>query len=139
MTTKTDLAWAAGVIDGEGSINITKRSGRAGYYLMVQVGQSGAACPLMLKRLEEIFGGSISGGKERIDTRKPTWKWCIAHTAADSMLKRIRPYVVQKRDQVDLALQFRSTVAVPGAHRTPQQDGEAHQMYEAMRALHRAE
>lgn len=68
-------AWAAGIIDGEGSICIGKKSG--GYYsLVMAVGQSGPTIPPMLIELRSLFGGSmprLSPTQKDGWARQPHW------------------------------------------------------------------
>lgn len=105
-------AWAAGVVDSDGCITIKKRSGSGlDYYnLYVLVAQSGDSIPPLIERLHEVYGGSLdtpynhkSGG------RKPRWMWTVAAASAEDFLKRVKPYMVQKLDQAELALEYRRT------------------------------
>lgn len=103
------VAWAAGFIDGEGTICISKgRPSKNGvsprYNLVVQAGGTRLE-PLL--RLQSLFGGSIhnhsSGAKEGW---KPYFIWYISTLKAVSCLKRILPYLTIKGEQVSLGLEL---------------------------------
>ncbi|MGH3427446.1 MAG: hypothetical protein ACRDQZ_07745 [Mycobacteriales bacterium] len=70
-------AWAAGIVDGDGCIAIT----RSGPYfrLKVSVGQSGQTLPIMLSTLRKFYRGSIppKGMIEKTSkwNRRPRFAW----------------------------------------------------------------
>lgn len=114
-TRKTDDAWAAGVIDGDGCVTIKRRRksraegfapSSAYFALWVIVGQSGATMPDMLKRLRWLYGGQIDPLKQ-VPGRQKKWHWYVASARAEVFLRHVAPYVVQKRDQVRIALEYR--------------------------------
>ena len=102
-------AWAAGILDGEGCVYV-KRSmvykKYLHYGLCVQVAQSGIECPSMLLLLRKTYGGTI--GKRSICgvNCKPKWAWYACADTAQVFLERVEKYVVQKHEQVQLALKF---------------------------------
>jgi hypothetical protein len=101
-------AWAAGIVDGEGCIQI--RRNRLGHQLMLTVGQSGCGTPLMLLKMQELFGGRIwphRGAKKDGASRKPHFVWGVVARDAESALRAIEPYAVEKSDQIRLALEYR--------------------------------
>lgn len=117
---ETDHAWAAGILDGEGYIGIQARSYLGGYYsLGVIVGQSGTEMPEMLARLQQMYGGKISGPKPHtMPGRLPRYSWSIWTAQAEKFLRLVAPYVVHKRAKVALALQYREEAVGYGkAHR----------------------
>jgi hypothetical protein len=110
-----DLAWVAGIIDGEGCVSITKSgngktdrpSGAITYYaLRLHVAN---ADPRLILRLRELFGGPVY---QRIRLHHPEWKpqwdWYAPRggTGAVEILRMVYPYLVSKRDQADLAFAF---------------------------------
>ena len=108
------LAYAAGIIDGEGSIQIRRVIGKNGevsprYDLTVKVSNTN---PKMIEFLSVTFGGrsmleSMRGGKHR-----PVYRWNLVGERCQWFLKIIKPYMVCKQDQVDLAILFRSSFIV---------------------------
>ena len=110
---ETDLAWAAGIVDGEGSIGLIrmKRYDNYGtgvtYDLRLDVGNTD---PRMLKKLQDLFGGSISRSMEKRENRKPCATWHLHGSNAANVLAAIRPYLVIKGEQADVAIKSRQFV-----------------------------
>ena len=98
MPHSEDMAWVAGIFEGEGCVLVTK-----GLTLSVTVTNTDVR---LLGRLKELCGGDIcSGGTTKIHTHVKRWR--IAHKSAYGFLRGIQPYLVgNKRDEVELALQF---------------------------------
>lgn len=136
----TDHAWAAGIVDGEGCVTIRKTRQLSGgvkklyYALIVTVGQSGKAIPVMLIRLRELYGGQITparGGDRDGLKRQPKWQWCVAHRGAETMLRLISGYSVQKSDQISVALEYRAVAMGRG------KVGLAQRYYKRLRSMKR--
>jgi len=94
----TDLAWAAGILDGEGYIGIQFRGGKVygTHQVAVVVVNSSRN---MVERLLALFGGSVC-------RQGKLWAWSAGQAAAANMLERCRRYMVGKADQAWLALEF---------------------------------
>lgn len=100
-------AYCAGLIDGEGSIQIKKSKGYHGeinpsYCLLLSVGNRYLS---MCEWLKVNFGGSITTYNHR---DIPMYKWQIASNQAANFLSRIQPYIVCKTPQIAVALRFHS-------------------------------
>ena len=101
---KTDLAYAAGIIDGEGWIGIGKKGkARHDSYCRVTIGHTSE---WLTKWLQFTFGGTIS-----ISDRKPNkWKrqyfWNLNEHETLDFLKAIYPFLRIKRPQAEIAIQF---------------------------------
>jgi hypothetical protein len=100
----TAHAWAAGIIDGEGCIHIRSQ---VQAILAVSVTQSGVEVPEMLTRLRDLYGGSITRAVYAGGNRRPSRTWSVAARKAEALLLSVLPYLVEKRDQADIALEFR--------------------------------
>jgi len=98
MPTQTELAWTAGFFDGEGSITISPRGNT--HYLKVGATQRDIR-PLL--KIQEWFGGSV-GSPYGNGVRN----YSVGNAAAGVFLETIRPYLVVKAEQADVALQFQS-------------------------------
>lgn len=101
-------AYVAGVIDGEGYIGVakTKQTGsmRSTRYAGVLI--VGNTSRRLIQELVAVFGiGSISyrRGSER---KKGFFLWAIQSRNARDVLVRVRPYLVVKRAQADLVIEF---------------------------------
>lgn len=74
MRTPEDLAWAAGIFDGEGTVTWT--NGRTRKTLRLSVAQSGS--PEIPERFQKAVGlGSVHGpyGPYGTHTRQPQYQW----------------------------------------------------------------
>jgi hypothetical protein len=96
-------AYAAGLIDGEGCIYISRE--RSSYSLRVDTGMSAKALPLM-EDLRNEYGGSVVKAREEMGKWAAAYKWAISGEAAASMLQRLLPALRLKRPQAELALQM---------------------------------
>lgn len=111
MPNPTELAWAAGFFDGEGCVIVELSKNdkcRHGYrtVLHAQVSQTSLPC---LELFLEWFGGKIVTSRDRTPNGR-RWsvqhRWGIKNEGAIDFLKQIRPYLVVKAEQVDVALKY---------------------------------
>jgi hypothetical protein len=129
-----ELAWAAGVFEGEGSVRINKPTAR----------NRGALLCDMVNTAPEItaFFADRWGGYHRpipaAPPRNAYWRWRVAALEAARFLRDVQPYLRTEkyRTRVDLALAFqdqkrRSSGLNRGALYLATQD----QYYEQMRDL----
>jgi hypothetical protein len=117
--TPLDHAWAAGIVDGEGSIQIRKM--RLGHTLGLSIGQSGTDTPPMLLRFRQLYGGRIyihrvTALRKNGSPRRPHWGWAVTALQAERVLEHVEPYIVEKRDQVALALIYRNSAVGIGKY-----------------------
>lgn len=101
-------AYVAGIVDGEGHVGVakTKQTGsmRSTRYAGVLI--VGNTSRQLIEELVAVFGiGSISyrRGSERT---KGFFLWAIQSRNARDVLVRVRPYLVVKRAQADLVIEF---------------------------------
>lgn len=113
----SEIDWAkpAVLIDGEGSISISKqkvtgarRTTKEFYHLRTFVCNTD---PRMILWCQERFGGSIRG-KPREDRKRhrPCWQWTVVSQAAEDILARCLPHFIIKREQAEIALAFQKTM-----------------------------
>lgn len=110
MTREEILAYAAGIMDGEGCIMISRsnspntRTGKR-HMLLVEVSNTE---PRMLWWMKEQFGGFVNlKNSNRIrPTWKPCWAWNLRGGKAAQFLSSIAPYLQIKMPQAKLALEF---------------------------------
>lgn len=94
----TDLAWAAGIIDGEGCI-WTRWPKRSNVCVEVKMIHK----PTII-RLSKIFGGRVSEAHERRRGRRTQWRWWADTRVAQRVLDQTIPFLVTKRMQARCAL-----------------------------------
>ncbi len=100
---KTDLAYTAGIIDGEGCIGIQKTTyANAIYVAVVNTNE------WLIRWLRFCYGGNIRIEKSRGPNNKPQFRWAIHTKQAGEFLKLVSPYLRLKRPQAELALSFQS-------------------------------
>ncbi len=108
------IAWMAGVVDGEGSIGIYDRKLKGTNYInwsiRITITNTNIA---MLDKFKEILDrcGLAYYVAENQKHGKPSWRprWQMLFTGfsrAYLFLKLIEPYLVAKKCEVDLALEF---------------------------------
>jgi len=113
MNTIADLAWAAGIIDGEGSIFIMKQQRKDrerghNYILRISVQSTD---PYMTKELGKLFpdGAIFSQDRYKSENWSDTLKWQVNGRRAVNVLKQILPFMRVKQDQAKMAVDFQET------------------------------
>ncbi|MFA5377985.1 MAG: hypothetical protein WC455_19700 [Dehalococcoidia bacterium] len=101
-------AYTAGIIDGEGNINIyrvTSPEDKPRYAMRIAVGSTEPWLPEFLK---SKFGGNVYLRPSKTKAHKDCWIWTVAAKKATPLLNKILPYLCLKHEQAELALQFQS-------------------------------
>lgn len=121
---KTDLAYTAGIMDGEGCIHIRRQwdkryKGCYKYTMMVYLTSTDEWLP---RWLQLAWGGSVSLNDRRKENPKwkPAYQWSIASKKALEFLLAILPYLILKKPQAEIAIAFQFRQKV-GGQRTPQE------------------
>ena len=109
---QVDLAYAAGIIDGEGCIKIFRvpaaqlKRNFDRYSLQVQVDMVN---PAAIQWLQDKFGGKVYD-HIRDHIKHPTWNnskgWYIYSQQAGVFLNKILPYLLVRVEQAKIALDF---------------------------------
>lgn len=103
--TEAEIAYAAGVFDGEGCVHIGKKP----MVVIVNISQTDVR---LLWWFRERFDGVVSSHSTgKAINNKPTWRWVRNASGAHEFLTLIRPYLIVKAAQADIAILFRETVA----------------------------
>jgi len=104
--TEAQLAYLAGIIDGEGSfyIGITKNRKFNCRIYVVNTNED------LIKWLKETFGGLIY---KRTSIKNPHWKtryeWVLDKTAIDPVCQQIIPYLIIKKKHAEIMIDFRNS------------------------------
>ena len=146
--TPTELAYLAGIVDGEGNIAIAKKPARAKsgektstHWNYVKISN----CDIrLLNWVLSVTGrGTISQeSRAYTDNRRNHFTWIITSVAAASLLHEIYPYLVIKKDQANVVFRFRQTFSSRRSCRFGIPDWvsrERNVCYEELRRLHHVE
>lgn len=121
MIDEVKWVYLAALVDGEGHISITRsdkptyrtqRGKEKKYRCPVRYGVTVAVSNTdirLMKKLEEVFGGSYNGGKpfKNHSNWKPKYQWNVCGNETKEMvLGSILPYLVLKQEQAKTALEF---------------------------------
>lgn len=105
-----DDRYAAGLFDGEGYIRITNQQLRNfKFHVRYQLYVGVCMCdPRPLLALQKEYGGSFHWAtRPKNENHRALCSWIITSRQATAFLERIRPYLIVKADQADLAFEFR--------------------------------
>lgn len=108
-----ELAYAAGIFDGEGTVGIYNTGAGRGlehYGLSLAVASSD---PVILEWLQERWGGRFRWSL-RSSSKKPVGDWKLNGAAAVAFLIDIQPYLLIKAAQAEVAKSFQATVVYTG-------------------------
>lgn len=104
--TETQAAYIAGIVDGEGSIMLVARKSHLGAYLRV------AICNTHRGVLDWVSEKTGIGGITEVDnekygrSKKKGYFWKTHGDAALSVLLKISPFLIIKKRQSDMAIEF---------------------------------
>lgn len=109
--TKTELAYIAGMLDGDGYLGIRKTTSndfprRTGYDAIMTVANTNFR---VLEWLQQITGeGKIytSRPPDHIKYRSKWGTWTLWSGAIGRLLPRVRPFLIVKSSQADVLLEF---------------------------------
>ena len=105
-----DLAWAAGIIDGEGCITLYKSRTNSGTAFVMKVTVTNTSMP-MLSHLQVLFNCGYIGHKRRYSIRhKPCAIWEVTTKNAERVLRLVQPYLIIKAEECRLALHSRTLI-----------------------------
>jgi len=99
----TELAYAAGLFDGEGSISLVRQKNNRSHSPQVAVASNDYE---VLEWFQKRFGGSIVTKQPRMPTHSVSYDWRLTDRRALTFLQLIRPYLVIERkiQRIDLLL-----------------------------------
>ena len=103
-----DIIWAAGFIDGEGCITISriryKAKDRWYYKAHISCGQT-IKGRVAIEKLRTLFGGYVYE-YHQVGNKLPTLTWSVRSKAAREVAEKLIPYLVLKKPQAQLMLQL---------------------------------
>jgi hypothetical protein len=115
MTVDTDIAWAAGFLDGEGHFGARFRSGgRTSLGVELTASQTHKA---PIDKLVEIFGGAVHEVSKKTTTGRTTWQWTIASgKRLREVLPLLIPYLTTKKQEAEILLELSNTFLTSRSH-----------------------
>jgi hypothetical protein len=115
----TELAYFAGYFDGDGSVDVRRRSNT--WHLAIVFNQTRSEA---LIRLHAVYGGNLRFRK-RAAPRRNQLTWTLTQRSAVlTFLRDIQPFVIEKCEEVTAILaDYRSTMS----------DAEAHKLLQSLR------
>ncbi len=105
-----NIAYVAGLFDGEGCVRIAKNKTRknACYQLYVSINMTD---PRAIKKVSETFGGKIYlSRKASKPTHRTLYSWVVCSQAAATFLRTIRSFLIVKTEEVNMALEFQAHI-----------------------------
>jgi hypothetical protein len=137
----SDAQWVACLVDTEGCIGLTRGAlSQDGRGLYIEVGNTNEEILLIAQRIVGGLGKVYSRGTRGDPRRREVFRWCLGSKQAALVLQRIRPFLVIKQRQADLALYYESLktgICSPGYKKTLDPEIQSHRdkMYNLMRLL----
>ena len=121
--TSVELAYAAGIVDGEGYIGIKKSKAYAcqgrttpGYHARIQVRMVDVAAITLLR---DLFGGHLYAEKLNVlRVRRPLFCWSLSDKSAGDALRSLLPFLRIKATVARTVLELRALQADGQKHRT---------------------
>ena len=103
------LAYAAGIVDGEGCISIGKKSmGTDKLPRLTMILTVVNTNEWLIRWFKMQFGGNIRNQKPSNQRAKLKWVWRVESRKASEIIKLLLPYLQIKRPQAELAIKFQS-------------------------------
>jgi hypothetical protein len=109
----TDYAWAAGIIDGEGSVAMTRarpgqnRRRTLSFQVRISVRMTDKNA---IQKLQRLFGGTFKLAHVRNpEKHRATYEWFAGDRRTVAVLQKTIPYMITKKPQARLILDYRRT------------------------------
>ena len=134
--TERELAWAAGLFEGEGTVTIGRRGYDDTYRLIVTIQMTD---PEVISWFDTRWPGWTQIAP-RPGRRKPAYVWTLNAQRAEAFLQDIEPFIQSSRvrAKVDVAFRFRALQAIlKRVGRGPAYKDAQRALYGEMRTLNR--
>ena len=120
MTKDTDVAYIAGILDGEGYIGIKRDSVRKdcvnrSYHARIQVRMVDEPA---ISFLAETLGGNYYREKASAANGRPLFCFQASDASAETILRTVLPYLRVKRGAADIVLELRRLQSDAAKHKT---------------------
>jgi len=140
MATEPELAYLAGIIDGEGYINV---SGSGGNYRkkyrkiphspILTITNSNSH---LISWIRNRFGGHLYlKHSKRLPQESPCWDLTWSGKAVEQILQQVHPYLVAKKEEATLIFAYRKLIGKPFERVSEDNIAKREAILEAMRIL----
>lgn len=128
--TQVQSAYLAGLIDGEGSIILYRRGSGSAMRLTIT-----STFRPVLEWCQSLCGvGNIVDVTSRNAKHKQQRCWLVNSQAAQSVLEQVEPYMIIKREQAQLAIEFQKRLKTPAEKAQKEWQEQWRQRLRAMNA-----
>jgi len=109
---KTDIAYMAGIFDGEGCIAIhdrkyARKDGTIATHAYAEINFANTN-EWVVRHFLFNFGGNVYLRKKQTGSTQPIWAWQICSKASITPLKILLPFLKIKHEQAKIALAFQT-------------------------------
>jgi hypothetical protein len=104
-----ERAWLAGVVDGEGSIFLSKvfdRAYRRGFYYLPQFSISNSNGKFLIRITKVIGEGTVHRARKGRDRTKTRWEYLASVGVLRAILPQILPYMIVKKSHAEEMLEY---------------------------------
>lgn len=114
-----DIHYFAGLIDGEGTITLTKQHSNESRVPVISVASTTFE---LVEFCKTLFGGIIANKKTYQEHHKKSYSWSITHDRAINVCRQIAPYLKEpeKQRRVNLILDHYKSVTPRNGKYTPE-------------------
>ena len=95
-----DIAWLAGIFDGEGTVWCRWPKRRN---VIVEIKMTHK---LTIERIHELFPGRMARGQLSGWSIKPQWRWSLDTLGTQKFLVLVLPYLVTKKGEAKIAIRL---------------------------------
>ena len=121
------FAYAAGIVDGEGTIGVwrEKRRGNSSGYRYKSALEFANTCETVVDFFVKHCGGYKAFYGRVQEHHQDQWKWRCTTSEVASLVSKLRPYLIIKAGQADLVLEFERMKSDYDCRPGKRQDGDA--------------
>lgn len=132
------LAWAGGLIDGEGCVYIKKtlpEKAKGAINPSYHVGLKISMCDeYTIRHIYDLFGvGHVRTYDPKGHNLKTTWHWNATNRQAEKVLKWTYPYVITKREQYQIAFELLDRIITGGNRLNEEEIKERERIFQEMK------
>jgi hypothetical protein len=123
------LEYTAGFFDGEGCVNFSSDRYGSPFIRILVVNTEKS----VLEEFQSRWGGNITHNKRHKENWKRSYTWRISHTRAIQFLNDIQQFLIVKKNQANLAIQFAALTPGKGRKWTESSISEANKLIEGLK------